>query len=333
MTMQLDLPLIFTMLMGLAILAYVILDGFDLGVGILVPLATRPEQDIMVASIGPFWDANETWLVLGVGILLVAFPHAHGVILPEIYLEVAAMLISLILRGVSFEFRVKASGWHQWMWNHLFFVGSLGTAIAQGAMLAAVITGFRAGPLFVAFELLVGIGLAGGYALLGATWLAIKTEGELHKRALKWSKAAAFFAGAGVAAISLATPFASAGIMEKWFAWPRLLWLSPLPLLTAAAFAGILVSVSRLQRGKSKREWLPFVLSVWIFVFAFAGLAYSMFPYLVVDRMTLWQAAAARESLMFVFFGTCVVLPLIIGYTVFAYSVFWGKARSLTYGE
>ena len=331
--MQLDLPLIFTVLMGLAILAYVILDGFDLGVGILVPLATRPEQDMMVASIGPFWDANETWLVLGVGILLVAFPHAHGVILPALYLEVAVMLLSLILRGVAFEFRMKASGWHQSMWNHLFFVGSLGTALAQCAMLAGWITGFQRGPLFIAFELLVGFGLAGAYALLGATWLAIKTEGDLHARALKWSKGAAFIAAAGVATISLATPFASAGIMEKWFAWPRLLWLSPLPLLTAAAFAGILLSVAKLQRGKSKREWLPFVLSVWIFVFAFAGLAYSMFPYLVVDRMTIWQAAAARESLMFVFVGTCIVLPMIVAYTVFSYSVFWGKARSLTYGE
>jgi len=332
-TMELDLPLIFTMLMGLAILAYVILDGFDLGVGILLPLATRAEQDMMVASIGPFWDANETWLVLGVGILLVAFPHAHGVILPALYLEVAVMLISLILRGVSFEFRVKASGWHQSMWNHLFFVGSLGAASAQGAMLAGMITGFTGGLPFVAFELLVGAGLAGAYALLGSTWLVIKTEGDLHRRALRWAYGAVVLAAVGVAAISLATPFASTGIMEKWFAWPRLLWLSPLPLLTAAAFAGILVSLTRLQRGQSKREWLPFVLSVWIFVFAFAGLAYSMFPYLVVDRLTIWQAAAARESLMFVFVGTCVVLPMIIGYTVFSYRVFWGKARELTYGE
>jgi len=331
--MELDLPLIFTMLMGLAILAYVILDGFDLGVGILLPLATRAEQDMMVASIGPFWDANETWLVLGVGILLVAFPHAYGVILPSLYLEVALMLISLILRGVAFEFRVKASGWHQSMWNHLFFVGSIGAAIAQGAMLAGIITGFKGGPLFIAFELLVGAGLAGAYALLGSTWLVIKTEGDLHRRALRWAYGAVVLAGIGVAAISLATPFASAGIMEKWFAWPRLLWLSPLPLLTVAAFAGILLSLARLRRGKSEREWLPFVLSVWIFVFAFAGLAYSLFPYLVVDRLTIWQAAAARESLMFVFVGTCVVLPMIIGYTVFAYRVFWGKARSLTYGE
>jgi cytochrome d ubiquinol oxidase subunit II len=330
--MTLDLPFIFMALMGLAILAYVILDGFDLGVGILLPFAGRTEQDMMVASIGPFWDANETWLVLGVGILLVAFPHAHGVILSSLYLEVALMLIALILRGVAFEFRVKASGWHQDMWNRLFFVGSLGAAIAQGMMLAGVITGLKRGPLFIAFELLVGIGLAGAYALLGATWLTIKTEGELRARSLRWGRVAVVLAAAGVAAISLATPFASAGIMDKWFGWPRFLWLAPLPLLTAAAFAGILVSIVRLQRGRSQREWLPFVLSVWVFVFAFAGLAYSLFPYLVVDRMTIWQAAAARESLKFVFVGTCVVLPVIVAYTVFAYRVFWGKARALTYG-
>ena len=328
-----DLPLIFAMLMGLAILAYVILDGFDLGVGILVPLATPDEQDMMVASIGPFWDANETWLVLGVGILLVAFPQAHGVILTALYLPVALMLVALMLRGVAFEFRAKATGWHQQLWNRLFFVGSLGAAVAQGMMLGGVVTGFGEGALFVGFELLVGLGLAGGYALLGATWLVIKTEGDLQARALRWGKGAAFLAAAGVAAISLATPFASANIMEKWFAWPRLLWLSPLPILSVAAFAGILISLARLQRGQSRREYLPFVLGVWIFVFAFAGLAYSLFPYLVVDRMTIWQAAAAESSLRFVFVGACIVLPMIVAYTLFSYRVFWGKARSLTYGE
>jgi cytochrome d ubiquinol oxidase subunit II len=319
--------------MGLAILAYVILDGFDLGVGILVPLATRDEQDLMVASIGPFWDANETWLVLGVGILLVAFPLAHGVILTALYLPVALMLIALMLRGVAFELRAKATGWHQQLWNRLFFAGSLGAALAQGMMLGGVVTGFQAGSGFVAFELLVGAGLAGGYALLGATWLVIKTEGDLHLRALSWARGAVFLAAGGVAAISLATPYASAGIMEKWFAWPKLLWLSPLPLLTAAALLGILASVGRLKRGQSRREYLPFVLAVWVFVFAFAGLAYSLFPYLVVDRMTIWDAAAAESSLRFVFVGTCFVLPLIVAYTVFSYRVFWGKARSLTYGE
>lgn len=330
--MALDLPFVFASLMGLAILAYVILDGFDLGVGILLPLAERPDQDMMVASIGPFWDANETWLVLGVGILLVAFPLAHGVILSALYLPVALMLIALVLRGVAFEFRVKATGWHRDLWNRLFFVGSLGAAVAQGIMLAGVVTGFEAGIGYALFGLLVGIGLAGGYALLGATWLVIKTEGELHARALSWSKAAVVFAATGVAAISLTTPFVNAGVMAKWFEWPRIAWLAPLPIATAVALAGIWFSAAALQTGRSRREWLPFVLSVWVFVFAFAGLAYSLYPYLVLDRMTIWQAAAAPNSLWFVFVGTCIVLPIIVGYTLFAYRVFWGKARALTYG-
>ncbi len=330
--MSLDLPLVFMVLMGLAILAYVILDGFDLGVGILLPFATRPQHDVMVSSIGPFWDANETWLVLGVGILLVAFPKAHGLILTSLYLPVAAMLVFLILRGVSFEFRVKATGWHREAWNRAFFVGSLGAAVAQGYMLGGVITGFAEGWAYVFFNLLVGLGLAGGYALLGATWLVIKTEDELQRRALTWSHAALFLTAAGVAAISLATPFASRDVFERWFAWPNIALLAPLPLATAAAFVAIWTWISRLQLGRTRREWGPFVLAVWVFVFAFAGLAYSMFPYLVFDRMTIWQAAAARESLWIVFVGTCLVLPMIVGYTLFAYRVFWGKTRELTYG-
>lgn len=331
--MQLDLPLIFMVLMALAMLAYVILDGFDLGVGILLAFAARDEQDLMVASIGPFWDANETWLVLGVGILLAAFPHAHGIILSSLYLQVALMLMSLIVRGVAFEFRVKATGWHQVLWNRLFFVGSLGAALGQGMMLAGMVTGFQQGPLFTAFGLLVGIGLAGGYALLGATWLVIKAEDALHVKALGWSRVAVLLAAAGVIAISAATPFTSMGIMEKWFAWPRVVWLVPLPLLTAAAVMGLWRTVGRLQEGLSQREWLPFVLAVWVFVFAFAGLAYSLYPFLVVDRMTFRQAAAAPESLLFVLVGACITLPLMIGYTLLSYRVFWGKTTTLTYGE
>ncbi|MEO8627445.1 MAG: cytochrome d ubiquinol oxidase subunit II [Betaproteobacteria bacterium] len=329
---MLDLPLVFMGLMGFAILAYVILDGFDLGVGILVPFATPEEQDLMVASIGPFWDANETWLVLGVGILLVAFPRAHGIILSALYLPVAVMLFGIIVRGVGFELRFKATGWHRDLWNHLFCAGSLVTAIAQGVMLGGVITGFDRGWVFMLFRALVGLGLAGGYALLGATWLLMKTEGDLQKRALRFSKYALVLAAAGVVVISLATPFASAGVMDKWFSWPKILWLSPLPLLTVAAFIGIWRSLNKLQRRASDREWLPFVLAVWIFVFSFAGLAYSMFPYLVIDRVTIWQAAAARESLRFVFIGVCIVLPLVFGYTLLSYRVFWGKAKALTYG-
>jgi cytochrome d ubiquinol oxidase subunit II len=168
--------------------------------------------------------------------------------------------------------------------------------------------------------------------MLGATWLVIKTEGVLQARALRWSHGALLLTMAGVAAISLATPFASTNVFARWFAWPNIALLAPLPLATAAAFAGIWIAVSRLQRRKAPREWVPFVLAVGVFVFAFAGLAYSMFPYLIVDRMTIWQAAAARNSVSFVFAGTCVVMPVIVIYTAFAYRVFWGKTRELTYG-
>jgi len=327
-----DLALVFAVLMGVAILAYVVLDGFDIGVGILLPAGTRAEQDLMVSSIGPFWDANETWLVLGVGILLVAFPLAHGVILTALYLPVAAMLLGLILRGVAFEFRFKATGWHREIWNHAFFVGSLIMALAQGMMLAGVVTGFASGWPFTLFGALVGFGLAGGYALLGASWLVIKSEGALRDKALSWTRGALIVAALGIALISVATPFASPRILDKWFAWPRTWWLLPLPLLTASALVGIAVSAARLRAGRSQREWLPFVLAVWVFVFAFAGLAYSLFPYLVIDRMTFWDAAAADKSLRFVLVGTVIVLPLILAYTVLSYRVFWGKARTLTYG-
>jgi cytochrome d ubiquinol oxidase subunit II len=329
---SLDLPFVFMVLMGLAMLAYVILDGFDLGVGILLPFAPREEQDLMVSSIGPFWDANETWLVLGVGILLVAFPHAHGVILTALYLPVAAMLIGLIVRGVAFEFRVKATGWHRDLWNHLFSAGSLVAALAQGIMLAGVVTGFADGAKYTAFGWAVGAGLAGAYALLGGTWLVIKCEGDLQRKSIAWSRYAAAFAAAGVAAISLAMPYANPGIYAKWFTAENLVRLAPLPILTAAAFVGIWIGLGRLLHGKSRKEWLPFVLAVWVFVFAFAGLAYSLYPYLVVDRVTIWQAAAAPASLRFVLWGVIVVLPMIVGYTLFSYRVFWGKTRHLTYG-
>lgn len=329
---SLDLPFVFMVLMGLAMLAYVILDGFDLGVGILLPFAPREEQDLMVSSIGPFWDANETWLVLGVGILLVAFPHAHGVILTALYLPVAAMLIGLIVRGVAFEFRAKATGWHRDLWNHLFSAGSLVAALAQGIMLAGVVTGFADGAKYTAFGWAVGAGLAGAYALLGGTWLVIKCEGDLQRKSMAWSRYAVAFAAAGVAAISLAMPYANPGIYAKWFTAENLVRLAPLPILTAAAFVGIWIGLGRLLHGKSRKEWLPFVLAVWVFVFAFAGLAYSLYPYLVVDRMTIWQAAAAPASLRFVLWGVIVVLPMIVGYTLFSYRVFWGKTRHLTYG-
>ena len=186
--MTLDLPLVFAILMGVAILAYVVLDGFDLGVGMLLPAAHAGEQNRMVNSIGPFWDANETWLVLGIGILLVAFPVAHGVVLQALYLPVVAMLVGLMLRGVAFEFRMKAVGWHRELWNWLFWFGSFLASLAQGIMLGRYITGFAPGFGYFFFALLVGAGLCGGYVLLGATWLILKTEGELQRKAIAWAR-------------------------------------------------------------------------------------------------------------------------------------------------
>jgi cytochrome d ubiquinol oxidase subunit II len=200
-------------------------------------------------------------------------------------------------------------------------------------MLARVITGFADGAWQVAFGLLVALGLTGAYALLGATWLVIKMENELRRRALRWSRATVILTAVGVSAISVATPFASARIMDKWLGLPQMLWLAPLPILTAAALAGIWVFATRLQRGVTRREWVPFVLAVWVFALSFLGLGYSLYPYLVVDTLTFREAAASDASLLFVFVGAMFVLPFIIGYTVFSYRVFWGKAKALSYGE
>src|SRR5471032_3048120 len=204
-----DLPLVFAGVMGAAVLAYVVLDGFDLGVGMLMPAATDDEQSTMVASIGPFWDANETWLVLGVGVLLAAFPRAHGVVLGALYLPVVAMLVGLMLRGVAFELRVKAQGWHRDLWNWLFWAGSFIASFFQGVMLGRYITGFERGFGYWVFALVVGASLCGGYVLLGATWLILKTDGELQKKAVAWARWGLAWIALGVALVSLATPLVS----------------------------------------------------------------------------------------------------------------------------
>src|SRR5256885_8889850 len=229
------LPLIFAALMGIAMLAYVVLDGYDLGVGMLMPGAERAEQDLMVASIGPFWDANETWLVLGIGLLLVAFPAAHGVVLGALYLPVAAMLVGLMLRGVGFELRIKAEGWQRELWNWLFWAGSFLAAFAQGLMLGRYITGFQAGFGTWLFAVVVAGGVCGGYVLLGATWLVLKSEGGLQKKALGWARWGLAWVALGIALVSLATPLASETVRAKWFSFPLFLVLSPLPLATLAS--------------------------------------------------------------------------------------------------
>ncbi len=331
------LPLVFTGLMAIAMLVYVVLDGYDLGVGILLRGNPDADKDRMIASIGPFWDANETWLVLGVGLLLVAFPMAHGVILTALYLPVAAMLIGLILRGVAFDFRVKAHAEHKPLWDAAFFGGSLLASLAQGWMLGSWILGFRDDAVGLAFSALIALCLCAGYALLGAGWLLMKAEGALRERAIRWAYRALWLTGLGIAAVSLATPFASPRIFEKWFSLPNLFLLAPVPLLTFVVFATCENALRRLARAASlgvaspARDWVPFAATIALFVLAFAGLAYSVFPYLVVDRITYMDAAAATGSLAIMAVGAAVTLPMIAGYTVFSYKVFWGRTGELRY--
>ncbi len=330
--MSLDLPLIFAALMGLSVLLYVLLDGYDLGVGMLMAGANPHEQDIMVASIGPFWDANETWLVLGIGILLVAFPVAHGEILGALYMPVLAMLVGLMLRGVAFEFRVKAEGWHRELWNWLFWFGSFLTSFAQGLMLGRYITGFESGFGYYVFAAVVGASLCGGYVLLGATWLVLKTEDDLQAKALSWARWGLAWVALGVAAVSLATPLVSESVRLKWFAFPQTLWLMALPAFTLAAGVWVWRSTGLLKRNAGASDGAPFAGAALIFVLAFAGLAYSIFPYVVIDRLTIWDAAAHSSALTFVGAGAAVVLPAIIGYTFISYRVFRGKVREGLYG-
>ncbi len=330
------LPVVFLVLMGVAMLVYVVLDGYDLGVGILLRGADAAQKDTMIASIGPFWDANETWLVLGVGILLVAFPLAHGVILTSLYLPVALMLAGLILRGVAFDFRAKAQVQHKERWDAAFFGGSLLASVAQGVMLGLTIVGFEHGWAPMLFALFIGACLAAGYSLLGACWLIMKAEGELQRKAVRWAHASLWLTALGIAAVSAATPLVSPRIFDKWFTLSTLPLLAPIPLATALLFFVVDRTLRRLPlrlaQGNEYGAWVPFGATVGIFFLAFYGLAYSLFPYLVVDRMTIWQAAAAPESLMIILVGAAVVLPTIIGYTIYAYRVFWGKTRALSYG-
>jgi len=325
------LPFTFAALMGLSILIYVVLDGFDLGVGVLFPFADRDEKDRMVASIGPFWDANETWLVLAIGILLVAFPTAHGAILTALYLPVAVMLIGLILRGVAFEFRVKAPGSHKATWDRLFFAGSLMTSLSQGFMLGLYIMGLEWTLPHVAFAAVTAVFLTVGYSFIGATWLILKTSDALQEKAVHWARGGIWGLILGIGAISAASPLVSPRIFDKWFAFPEIVLLAPLPLLSAGLVFWLWRSLHRLPRPGDAGSTGPFVASVALFTLAFAGLAYSYYPYVVPERLTIYEAASAPESLMIILVGVCFVLPAILGYTALAYAIFRGKATELRY--
>ena len=325
------LPLVFAALMGISILIYVVLDGFDLGVGVLFPFATEDEKDRMIASIGPFWDANETWLVLAVGLLLVAFPTAHGAILTALYLPVAVMLVGLILRGVAFEFRVKAPSPHKNLWNNAFFAGSLMTSLSQGFMLGLYIMGLEWTWPHIAFALLTAVFLTVGYSFIGATWIIHKAEHDLQVKAVDWARGGIWGLVLGIGAISAATPFVSARIFDKWFSWPEALYLAPLPLISAALVLALWAMLRRMPFDKDRLSWLPFGAATALWVMAFGGMAYSFYPYVVPERLTIYEAASAPESLFIILIGTCIVLPTIMGYTVLSYVIFRGKANELRY--
>ncbi len=330
MSFEQMLPVIFMALMGLSMLVYVISDGYDLGVGMLLPRATDAEKDVLIASIGPFWDANETWLVLGIGILLVAFPKAHGVVLGALYLPVALMLVGLTLRGVAFDFRVKARAQRKAMWDRLFFAGSLLAAVSQGWMLGRYVSGFGEGWNYPLFAAAIAAALPMGYVLLGATWLIMKTDGELQDKAVRWARIAWAPMVAGLVLISLATPWISATVRERWFTLPALIALAAIPLMTGVALVAVrAVLNTRMVRGPL--SWLPFVLLIFVFILGFLGLAYSLYPFVVIDRLTIWQAASSTASLKVILIGVLISVPAIAGYTVFSYWVFRGKAGELRY--
>ncbi len=328
--MEWYLPVIWAALLGAAVALYVILDGFDLGTGILFPFArSERERDQMMDSIAPFWDGNETWLVLGGGGLWVAFPQAYAVIMPALYLPVFVMLLALVFRGVAFEFRAIAITSKKY-WNFAFAGGSTLAAVCQGLILGGLIQGikvedgvFAGGPFDWAtpFALLCGLGVVAGYALLGATWLVMKTEGAVAERARGQAKALLVAVLAFMGVVSIWTPLAFERIAERWFSLPNIYVLWPVPLLTAFA---ALMAWRWLDQG---REVPPFLAAIALFLLGYLGLVISTFPYLVPPVLTVWQAAASPASQIFMLTGTLALLPIILGYMVFVYWVFRGKVR------
>jgi cytochrome bd ubiquinol oxidase subunit II len=325
------IPFIFAGIMVLAMLLYTILDGYDLGVGMLMAFAKPDEKDKMIAAIGPFWDANETWLVLAIGLLLTAFPVAHGLILTHLYLPVFVMLIALILRGVAFDFRTKAVPHWQKLWNNLFSFGSLLAALSQGYMLGLFIMGFEHTGYTVAFSLFCGVCLAAGYILLGSCWLIIKLEGGIQKKMKRFAIYALWTAFSGIIIISFITPMINEEIFDKWFSYPSILWLSPIPLISFALVIYCNYCLDDLLRNKYHREWTPFLCSIGIFVMGFVGLGYSFFPYIIPGKLTIWQAASGLGALKTILWGAAIVVPCIICYTIFSYWVFRGKVKELEY--
>lgn len=328
---MLDLPVIWAALIAFAVLAYVVLDGFDLGIGILSPwLGGRSDRQLAINSIAPVWDGNETWLVLGGGGLLAVFPLAYAVVLPALYPLIIAMLLGLIFRGVAFEFVHRTRRWRG-LWERGFFAGSLVAALAQGLALGALVKGlpvaeraFDGGPLewLSPFSLLVALALVAGYATLGSTWLILKTEGSLQERARRLATRLGPVFVVAIGAVSLATIFVRPEYMDRWFGWPALLYSLVVPILVVVAAALLWTGI------RSKRESQPFLAALALFLLSYAGLGISFYPYIVPPSLTIHEAAAPEESLQFLLVGAAVLIPMILAYTGYSYWVFRGKVRA-----
>jgi cytochrome bd ubiquinol oxidase subunit II len=331
MSAAVDIATIWAFIIAFAVFIYVVMDGFDLGLGLLFPLfPEKADRDVIMNTVAPVWDGNETWLVLGGGGLMAAFPLAYAVLMPALYTPIIAMLIGLIFRGVAFEFRWRTQSERN-RWDIAFTGGSWLAALAQGVALGAILQGVHvegrqyAGGWWdwlTPFSILTGVALAVGYALLGATWLVLKTESELRDKAYRLSWYLLFAMLGAIGAISLATPLLHIHYAERWFAWPNIIVTAPVPLAVAGVAALLLRSLIR------KQDSQPFFLSLALFALSYAGLGISMYPYIVPQSITIWQAASPANSQIFMLVGVAVLIPLILGYTAWAYWVFRGKVRA-----
>ena len=328
MNITIDIATIWAFIIAFAVFVYVAMDGFDLGLGILYPLfPAKADRDLIMNSVAPVWDGNETWLVLGGGGLMAAFPLAYAVLMPALYTPMIAMLIGLIFRGVAFEFRWRTTRQRN-RWDLAFAGGSWLAALAQGIALGAILQGVQVEGRHYAggwwdwltpFSILTGFALAIGYALLGATWLVLKTEGELRDSAYRLSWILLFAMLGAIGAVSIATPFLHIQYAQRWFSWPNVIFTAPVPLAVAGVTLLLLRSLA------NRLDSQPFFLAHALFALSYAGLGISMYPYIVPQSITIWQAAAPESSQLFMLAGVAVLIPLILGYTAFAYWVFRGK--------
>ena len=330
--MGVDLPILWAVIIAFGLMMYVVMDGFDLGIGILFPfVGDESDRDLMINTVAPVWDGNETWLVLGGAGLLTAFPLAYSVLLSALYLPIIVMLAGLICRGVAFEFRFKADEAHRWIWDISFAGGSYVASFAQGVALGTYINGFHvAGPSyqggafvwFTPFSLFTGFGILFAYALLGSTWLIMKTEGALQRRMIAFAGPIAIVLLIVIGIVSVWTPLVHPQIAARWFSLPNILFFSPVPVLTLATTLGILWALRR------DPHVVPFGLALFLLFLGYSGLGISLWPNVIPPSVSLWDAAAPPQSMGFALVGALFIIPIILTYTAWSYYVFRGKVRA-----